>query len=95
MELTAEFNKDYSARKLNELGVVDESLDGPQPVEESPRALSAAELTAHEDRPNDRGLSGRGALGDEERPRPDAASEPVGFGGRAIPDQDDRRERWP
>jgi DNA recombination protein RmuC len=38
-----------SARKLNELGVVDEGLDGPGPVEESPRALSAAELTSHDD----------------------------------------------
>ncbi|MEW2359559.1 DNA recombination protein RmuC [Spirillospora sp. NPDC029432] len=61
-----------SARRLNELGVVDGPLDGPDPVEESPRALSAAELTD-------------GA----------APGEPVGFGGRAIPDQNDRRERWP
>ncbi|ROO82826.1 DNA recombination protein RmuC [Actinocorallia herbida] len=33
-----------SARKLNDLGVTDAVLDGPRPVEESPRALSAAEL---------------------------------------------------
>lgn len=33
-----------SARRLNELGVIDGSLDGPRPVEETPRALSAAEL---------------------------------------------------
>jgi DNA anti-recombination protein RmuC len=33
-----------SARKLNELGVVDAVLEGPRPVEETPRALSAAEL---------------------------------------------------
>jgi DNA recombination protein RmuC len=33
-----------SARKLNELGVVEGSLEGPRPVEETARALSAAEL---------------------------------------------------
>jgi DNA recombination protein RmuC len=33
-----------SARKLNELGVVEGSLEGPRPVEEAARALSAAEL---------------------------------------------------
>ncbi|MGI8330673.1 DNA recombination protein RmuC [Actinomadura scrupuli] len=33
-----------SARKLNELGVVEASLEGPRPVEETARALSAAEL---------------------------------------------------
>jgi DNA recombination protein RmuC len=33
-----------SARKLNELGVVDAGLDQPKPVEETVRALSAAEL---------------------------------------------------
>jgi DNA recombination protein RmuC len=33
-----------SARRLNELGVVDAVLEGPRPVEETPRALSAAEL---------------------------------------------------
>lgn len=33
-----------SARKLNELGVTDAALEGPRPVEETPRALSAAEL---------------------------------------------------
>ncbi|MEV5825805.1 DNA recombination protein RmuC [Spirillospora sp. NPDC052242] len=38
-----------SARRLNDLGVVDGSLDGPRPVEESPRALSAAELNGHDE----------------------------------------------
>jgi DNA recombination protein RmuC len=33
-----------SARKLTELGVVDGDLDAPSPVDEAPRALSAAEL---------------------------------------------------
>jgi DNA recombination protein RmuC len=33
-----------SARKLNELGVVEAELDAPRPVEETTRALSAAEL---------------------------------------------------
>jgi DNA recombination protein RmuC len=33
-----------SARKLNELGVVEGGLEGPRPVEETARALSAAEL---------------------------------------------------
>jgi len=70
-----------SARKLNELGVVETSLDAPQPVEESPRTPSAAELTT-EDHPDDEG------------PRPDPSGKPVGFGGRAIPEQIDRLERW-
>ncbi|POM25087.1 DNA recombination protein RmuC [Actinomadura rubteroloni] len=34
-----------TARRLNDLGVVDAPLDGPAPVEDAPRALSAAELT--------------------------------------------------
>jgi DNA anti-recombination protein RmuC len=33
-----------SARKLNELGVVDGDMDQPRPVDEAPRVLSAAEL---------------------------------------------------
>jgi DNA recombination protein RmuC len=33
-----------SARKLNQLGVVNTELEEPRPVEEAPRALSAAEL---------------------------------------------------
>ncbi|GAA0945833.1 DNA recombination protein RmuC [Actinocorallia libanotica] len=33
-----------SARRLNELGVTDAVLEAPRPVEEAPRALSAAEL---------------------------------------------------
>lgn len=33
-----------SARKLNQLGVVESELSPPRPVEEAPRALSAAEL---------------------------------------------------
>jgi DNA recombination protein RmuC len=39
-----------SARRLNELGVVEGELEGPRPVEETARALSAAELL-QEDRP--------------------------------------------
>jgi DNA recombination protein RmuC len=35
-----------SARRLNELGVVDSELAGPAPVEETARALSAPELVA-------------------------------------------------
>ena len=35
-----------SARRLNELGVTDAELDGPAPVTETPRALSAPELVA-------------------------------------------------
>jgi DNA recombination protein RmuC len=35
-----------TARKLSELGVVDGELDGPHPVEETVRALSAPELVA-------------------------------------------------
>lgn len=46
-----------SARKLNDLGVVDDELDGPRPVEESPRSLSAAELTGH-DAPSGTPLNG-------------------------------------
>ncbi|MDL4772242.1 DNA recombination protein RmuC [Actinomadura xylanilytica] len=82
-----------SARKLNELGVVETSLDGPRPVEESPRSPSAAELTAHEEGPGEPGDGAPPVLGGP-RPAPDPAAEPVGFGGRAIPDQIDRRERW-
>jgi DNA recombination protein RmuC len=37
-----------SARKLNELGVVDAELAAPAPVEETTRALSAPELVAPE-----------------------------------------------
>ncbi|TMQ91014.1 DNA recombination protein RmuC [Actinomadura soli] len=88
-----------SARKLNELGVVDDDLDGARPVEESPRSLSAAELTAH-DEPFD-AMKDAGAMEDadikddqmpdEEWSQPGSAAEPIGFGGRAIPDQSDRR----
>jgi DNA recombination protein RmuC len=35
-----------SARRLNELGVIDAELAGPKPVEETARALSAPELVA-------------------------------------------------
>jgi DNA recombination protein RmuC len=35
-----------SARKLNELGVVDAALESPGPVEETVRALSAHDLVA-------------------------------------------------
>ncbi|MCW2903697.1 MAG: hypothetical protein JWO67_5962 [Streptosporangiaceae bacterium] len=61
-----------SARRLNDLGVVDGPLDGPRPVEETPRALSAPELLAEE-----RPYVSTGP----------AAAEPVGFLERAIPDQ--------
>ncbi|MEO5875446.1 MAG: DNA recombination protein RmuC [Streptosporangiaceae bacterium] len=37
-----------TARKLNELGVTEAALDAPRPVEETPRALSAAELLDEE-----------------------------------------------
>jgi DNA recombination protein RmuC len=97
-----------SARKLNELGVVDDDLDGPRPVEESPRSLSAAELTGHDTRfdasldedpvsPEDDPIEDD-HYASEEQSHPDSATEPVGFGGRAIPertDRLDRRERWP
>ncbi|NKZ06339.1 DNA recombination protein RmuC [Actinomadura latina] len=69
-----------SARKLNELGVVDDGLDGPHPVEESPRALSAAELTAAD------------RLPDDEDAQPDPAADAVGFGAQAVPEQIDRRD---
>ncbi|GAA2421449.1 DNA recombination protein RmuC [Actinomadura vinacea] len=72
-----------SARKLNELGVVDAPLEGPDPVEESPRSLSAAELTEPPD-----GHRAKGAGHAE------SSAEAVGFGGRAGPDRIDRRERW-
>ncbi|MFC4911140.1 DNA recombination protein RmuC [Actinomadura gamaensis] len=77
-----------SARKLNELGVVEDKLEAPAPVEDSPRPLSAAELTDGGPHRND--------LLEETRAheRADPAAEAVGFGGRAIPDQTDRRERW-
>ncbi|WP_433333845.1 DNA recombination protein RmuC [Spirillospora sp. CA-294931] len=68
-----------SARRLNELGVVEDSLESPRPVEDSARPLSAAELTGGDDE------TGEDA---------DPTAERVGFGGRAIPDQIDRRERW-
>ncbi|NEA27171.1 DNA recombination protein RmuC [Actinomadura bangladeshensis] len=79
-----------SARKLNELGVVDDRLDGPRPVEESPRALSAAELTAAELTAEDH-ISDGHQDGEELRPAPGA--EAVGFGSEAIPEQIDRRDR--
>ncbi|MCP2336682.1 DNA recombination protein RmuC [Actinomadura rupiterrae] len=73
-----------TARKLNELGVVEDRLEAPAPVEDGPRPLSAAEFAPEND------------LREETRAheRPDPAAEAVGFGGRAIPDQTDRRERW-
>ncbi|WP_225993699.1 DNA recombination protein RmuC [Actinomadura rudentiformis] len=108
-----------SARKLNELGVVETTLDGPSPIEESPRSPSAAELsadltaeeqahldelTAKEHEHLDALATGHhrfddGVPSDDEAPegephRPRSGSETVGFGGRAIPEQVDRRERW-
>jgi DNA recombination protein RmuC len=61
-----------SARRLNDLGVVDGALESPGLVEESPRSLSAPELLDED--------------GPCAPPRPEAA-EPVGFLKRAIPDQ--------
>jgi DNA recombination protein RmuC len=61
-----------SARRLNELGVVEGDLEGPRPVEETPRALSAPELI-EEDQPF-------GSAGP-------ARVERVGFIQHAIPDQ--------
>ncbi|MBX6768595.1 MAG: DNA recombination protein RmuC, partial [Actinomadura rubrobrunea] len=90
-----------SARRLNELGVVEAALDSPGPVEETPRALSAAEFRdAGEREADERDHSERDAGGDVgtardgARSRPAPATEPIGFGRRAIPDQIDRRERW-
>jgi DNA recombination protein RmuC len=37
-----------SARKLNDLGLVETGLDGPSPVEELPRALTSPELLGEE-----------------------------------------------
>jgi DNA anti-recombination protein RmuC len=61
-----------SARRLNDLGVVEGGLEPPRPVEESARSLSAPELLGED--------------GPCAPPRPEAA-EPVGFLKRAIPDQ--------
>ncbi|MEU4831535.1 DNA recombination protein RmuC [Streptosporangium sp. NPDC023615] len=38
-----------SARKLNDLGLVEEELDGPRPLEDLPRALTSPELLAEEE----------------------------------------------
>ncbi|MQY03893.1 DNA recombination protein RmuC [Actinomadura macrotermitis] len=78
-----------SARRLNELGVVEEPLDPPAPVEEGPRTLSAAELTGHH------GHTDHDPAGRPRTDPPAAPSERVGSGGRAIPEQLDRRERYP
>ncbi|MEU5991563.1 DNA recombination protein RmuC [Spirillospora sp. NPDC047418] len=78
-----------SARKLNELGVVEDGLEGPRPVEESPRALSAAELAAEDHLPD--GL--RDGLRDGGELRPAQTPEAVGFDAEAIPEQIDRRDR--
>ncbi|MFV2175968.1 DNA recombination protein RmuC [Actinomadura sp. LOL_016] len=91
-----------SARRLNDLGVVEGPLDGPSPVEESPRALSAAELNGRDDR---RGDPPQHDFPQGDVPRPDG---PYGeiprddvqdgdaprFGARIVPEQGDRRERW-
>jgi DNA anti-recombination protein RmuC len=61
-----------TARRLNDLGVVEGDLEGPRPVEETPRALSATEL-----------LDERGPRASTRTARP----EPVGFLQRAVPDQ--------
>ncbi|MFS1300486.1 DNA recombination protein RmuC [Streptosporangium longisporum] len=38
-----------SARKLNDLGLVEEKLEGPRPLEDLPRALTSPELLAEEE----------------------------------------------
>ncbi|WP_067818175.1 DNA recombination protein RmuC [Actinomadura kijaniata] len=82
-----------TARRLNELGVTEADLAGPEPVEESPRSLSAAELsegfTAEVPRPRG-GVPPRGT-----RPQPDTGAEPWGFGGRAVPGHNDREKGCP
>ncbi|RAY14393.1 DNA recombination protein RmuC [Actinomadura craniellae] len=84
-----------SARRLNQLGVVEDDLAAPLPVEESTRALSAAELT--ED-PVDPVAEPAEAVG---FPRRLAASDrPLGlFRGRGAdrvpPDTDDRGQEAP
>ncbi|GAA3944598.1 DNA recombination protein RmuC [Actinomadura viridis] len=87
-----------SARRLNELGVVDEPLEAPGRVEDSPRAPSAAELSdggrpappPRDDRPDQyetaRAEDGAGPA--------DPPAEPPRFGERAVPQQFDRREKW-
>jgi DNA recombination protein RmuC len=64
-----------SARRLNDLGVVEAGLDAPRPVEETPRALSAPELLGEDGTYGPYGSAGP------------TRSEPVGFLQRAIPDQ--------
>jgi DNA recombination protein RmuC len=54
-----------SARKLNDLGVVDAELTAPAPVEETTRALSAPELVASESVGN--GMTGSGPAEIEHR----------------------------
>ncbi|GAA2075365.1 DNA recombination protein RmuC [Actinomadura alba] len=61
-----------TARRLNDLGVVEGDLEGPRPVEETPRALSAAELLDE---------------GEPHASTRAARSEPVGFLQRAVPEQ--------
>jgi DNA recombination protein RmuC len=85
-----------SARKLNELGVVDGEVAAPRPVDEAPRALSAAELL--DDGPVgpldglvEDGPAGPpdGELIDDElvvAPRSDTA-EQVGYGNQVVPTQ--------
>jgi DNA recombination protein RmuC len=55
-----------TARRLNELGVVDAELAAPAPVEETTRALSAPELIAGEPAELGRGELGAGELGPAE-----------------------------
>ncbi|HEX2315347.1 MAG TPA: DNA recombination protein RmuC [Thermomonospora sp.] len=60
-----------SARRLNDLGVVNGSLDAPQPVTETPRAASAAELTRRSAGPD--------------RPEARPGTETVGFAEQVVP----------
>lgn len=76
-----------SARKLNELGVVEGPLDAAHPVEESPRSLSAAELTQDDPPPN---LPQDPSF--DLTQEADAVTETVGFAGQVVPGQIGRAE---
>jgi len=67
-----------SARKLNELGIVEAELDQLRPVEETVRSLSAAELIV------DTGPELVGSPREPVTPRDSAAQQPLFGSGRAI-----------
>lgn len=75
-----------SARRMNELGLVDEPLRAPRPVTDSPRAPSAAELAA---KPAAAGSSPAAGppddLCDGRRPAAHSPSGPVSFGKQVVP----------